>query len=446
MIKSKKSFFILNSTQKKRIKNNIFSGFSSDMTQVFSQIFFAPLMIFFWGIENFGIWLFLLSIPNIFLIFSINFTSASINEITMFNSQGNYKKANEAFQNSIVFTSLNIIFFTLLILLFYLFNDVEFSVLKNIKISELIVILPLLILSIYLNLFGSLFITGLQSHGKHYIGFNISNATDLLSKVSIVFSGIFFNSLVYPAIIYFIYAAIRFFLNFYFFLLHRKNIFFSLRLVSKKSLIRLFKLSIGHTAHVASNLINHSGIIFILGIFYSPYIVGYIATVKTLFYFFPIRFFTKLNHIIYYEIASLYAKKKFILIKNNFFNYVKFIFLLVVLFITLALIIGPFIYNLWLNNKYEMSFVLLLLIVFDAAFFTMRHSITAIFGAINKNMLLGILELILILIVVTLFYLNSYFGYSYLTGFTIILLGSVINLIFSFILLLLFFKRKNKFF
>ena len=49
----------------------------------------------FWGIENFGIWLFLLSIPNIFLIFSINFSGASANEITMFNSKGNYKKANE---------------------------------------------------------------------------------------------------------------------------------------------------------------------------------------------------------------------------------------------------------------------------------------------------------------------------------------------------------------
>ena len=67
---------------------------------------------------------------------------------------------------------------------------------------------------------------------------------------------------------------------------------------------------------MASNLISHSGDIFVLGIFYNPYIVGYIATVKTLFYFFPIRFFTKLNHILYYEIARLYALNKIKLLKN----------------------------------------------------------------------------------------------------------------------------------
>ena len=58
---SYKKFFILESKQKKRIKKNIFSGISSEMTQILTQIFFTPLMIYFWGIENFGIWIFLLS-------------------------------------------------------------------------------------------------------------------------------------------------------------------------------------------------------------------------------------------------------------------------------------------------------------------------------------------------------------------------------------------------
>ena len=75
------------------------------------QIAFAPLMIIFWGVEKFGIWLFLLSIPNILLVFNLNFNGASINEMTMFNSKKNYKKSNEIFQNSIIFTIINIFFF-----------------------------------------------------------------------------------------------------------------------------------------------------------------------------------------------------------------------------------------------------------------------------------------------------------------------------------------------
>ena len=442
MIKSYKKFFILESKQKKRIKKNIFSGISSEMTQILTQISFTPLMIYFWGIENFGIWIFLLAIPNIFSIFNVNFNNAAINEMTIFNSNKNYKKTNEVFQNSVILVFLNLLFFLILFLFFYFFNQIEFSALKNVTTKEIVIILFLLIISICLNQLGTIFSSVLQSLGKLYIIFYTSNIVDLIMKVSIGLSGFFFNSLVYPAIIYFIYHLLKFFIFFYFFLIHKKNIFFSFKYVSFRMIKRLFKLSIGHTAQLASNVINHSGIIFILGVFYSPYIIGYIATVKTLFYFFPVRFFTKLNHILYFEIANLYAKKKYILLKNNFFNYLKLTTLFLFIFIVVSMIIGPFIYEFWTNNKYELNFTLLMLIIFNASFFVIRHTVMSTFNAVNKNLLLGILELILILIVMSLFYLILYLNYSFLVGFSIILLGSIINLIISFSFLIFFFKKK----
>ena len=82
MIKFIKKLFVLSSKQKKRIIKNIYSGISAESIQIFVQFFFAPLMLLFWGVENFGIWLFLLSIPNIFLVFNINMADAAIQEIT----------------------------------------------------------------------------------------------------------------------------------------------------------------------------------------------------------------------------------------------------------------------------------------------------------------------------------------------------------------------------
>lgn len=442
MIKFYKKFFILESKQNKRIKKNIFSGISSEMTQILTQIFFTPLMIYFWGIENFGIWIFLLAIPNIFSIFNVNFNNAVINEMTIFNSYKNYKKTNEVFQNSIILVFLNVLFFLILFLLFYFFNPIEFSVLKNITTKEIMIILFLLITSICLNQLGAIFSSVLQSLGKLYIIFYTSNIFDLLMKVSIGLSGFFFSSLVYPAIIYLIYNLLKFFVFFYFFLIHKKNIFFSFKYVSFIMIKRLFKLSIGHTSQLASNVINHSGIIFILGIFYSPYIIGYITTVKTLFYFFPVRFFTRLNHILLFEIANLYAKKKYILLKNNFFNYLKLMTLLLFVFIAMSMTIGSFIYEFWTNNKYELSFTLLMLIIFNAFFSVMRHSVISIFNAINKNLLVGILEIILTLVVMSTFYLVLYLNYSFLVGFSIIFLGSIINFIIAFIFVIFFFKKK----
>ena len=443
MLKFYKIFFTLRANQLKRIKKNIFSGFSSEIMQVFSQIFFAPLMIFFWGIENFGIWVFLLAIPNILTIFNINFTDASVNEMTIFSANKNYKKTNEVFQNSIVIVFFNVSFFLILFSFLYFFNQFESVVLKKISIDEQTIILFLLIITICLNQLETLFTSVLQSLGKIYIIFNTSNIIDLLMKFSIVFSGFFFNSLVYPAVIFLIFHLIRFFVLFYFFLIHKKKIYFSFRYFSLKVIKKLFKLSIGHTAQLMSHVIKHSGVILILGIFYSPYIIGFIATVKTLFYFLPWRFITKLNQIIYYEIANSYAKKKFSLLRGNFYNYLKLILLLLFVFIGISMVAGPFIYELWLKGKYELSFVFLLLIISDLSFSVIRHSIISIFVSINKNLLLGILEIILSLIVMFGFYLTLYFDYSYLVAFSVILLGSVINLIFSFKFLTFFFK-KNK--
>ncbi len=444
MLISNKKLFTLNQTQKRRIIKNIFSGFSTESLQIITQIIFAPLMLFFWGVENFGIWLFLLSIPNIFLVFNINTLDAAIQEITMFKSKGNIKKANEIFQNSIILVFLNIFIVTILIVLFYFFYQADFSIIKNIKAQELSIIFTLLIASIYINLFEGILISGIYSEGKLHIGFNIASVVDLLSKVSIALSGIIFESLLYPAIIFFLFTVAKFLINYYFFTIIVKNLFFSFKLISKKILKKIIKLSIGHTADTVSNIIKHSGIILILGIFYDPYIIGYIATAKTLFYFLPIRFFGKLSHITLYEYASLFSKKKFLIIKKNIIGVTKIVFILLTLFILLAIIIGPFIYNFWLNNKYELGLLLLLLILFDAFFFILRDSITSVLRAINKFILLGISELIIVLIIILLFYLTLYFGYSYLVGFLILLFGSLISLLCGISILIFFIKKLNK--
>ena len=75
-------------------------------------------MIFFWGIENFGIWVFLISIPNIIQIFNFNLTDASVNQMAIYNAEKN-KKSNEIFQNTILFVIINIIILSVTILTFF---------------------------------------------------------------------------------------------------------------------------------------------------------------------------------------------------------------------------------------------------------------------------------------------------------------------------------------
>ena len=170
--------FLVNS----RLKRNIFSSISSQSLKIFIQIFYPPLMIFFWGIENFGIWMFLISIPNIIQIFNFNLTDASVNQMAIYNAQKKYKKSNEIFQNTILFVFLNIIIVSVSLIIFFLLKKFSFSILENINPKEVKIILILLFASIYLKLFESIFSTCLQSIGKIYIGYNLEIAHDFFSK------------------------------------------------------------------------------------------------------------------------------------------------------------------------------------------------------------------------------------------------------------------------
>ena len=145
-----------------------------------------------------------------------------------------------------------------------------------------------------------------------------------------------------------------------------------------------------------------------------------------------------------YEYANLFAKKKFNQIIINLKSVIKIIFSLLFLFIISSIIIGPFVYKLWLNNKYEIDLLFLVIIVFDVFFFILRDTIVSALKAVNKYALLGLSELIIIITSVFLFYLSLYFDYSYQFSFSILLFGSIISLFFSSIILYFFLMKIYK--
>jgi len=424
-----------------RLKRNIFSSISSQSLKIFIQIFYPPLMIFFWGIENFGIWIFLISIPNIIQIFNFNLTDASVNQMAIYNAQKKHTKSNEIFQNTILFVFINIIILSLTLLIFFFLKKFIFSILENINSKEVKIILILLFASIYLKLFESIFSTCLQSIGKIYIGYNLEIAHDFFSKSFIIIAGIFYNSLVVAALIFFLLSSLRFFIKFLFFTKYKNKLKISFELISKKIIFKLIKLSIGHMSDIIANLIKHSGVIFIAGIFLNPYLVGLITTVKTIFYFMPVSLFGKINFALSYEISNLYGKKNHKLIKLILTRYIKITCLLIIGFILFSYFIGPYIYNYWIGNKYELKMIFLLLIVFDSSLFVIRQVLITPLVAINKNILLGLSDLFFTIIAIVIFFLSFYFEQNYIFAFKIFIITSLCSTFTSAFFLRLFFKN-----
>ena len=59
-------------------------------------------MILIWGVDNFGIWMFLVSIPAMLSFFNFNFTQAAVQELIHFHTKGQVNKVKEIFQNILV--------------------------------------------------------------------------------------------------------------------------------------------------------------------------------------------------------------------------------------------------------------------------------------------------------------------------------------------------------
>ena len=95
----------------KSIYKNFLSFFSVFSTQTIIQILFPPAMIFAWGVEKFGIWILITTIPSVLTILNINFSSASRSEMSINFEKKNLIYINKIFQNTFCLVLFSSIFF-----------------------------------------------------------------------------------------------------------------------------------------------------------------------------------------------------------------------------------------------------------------------------------------------------------------------------------------------
>ena len=158
----------------------------------------------------------------------------------------------------------------------------------------------------------------------------------------------------------------------------------------------------------------------------------------------PVNLFGKINFALSYEISNLYGKKNHKLIKLILTRYIKITCLLIIGFILFSYFIGPYIYNYWIGNKYELKMIFLLLIVFDSSLFIIRQVLITPFVAINKNILLGLSDLFFTILAIVMFFISFYFEQNYIFAFKTFIITSLFRTFSSIFFLRLFFKNLNK--
>ena len=228
-----KNFFKFTKNQIERIKKNLFAKLTSEFLQILSQVLYPPLMILFWGVDKFGIWLFLISLTSIFTMFNFNFTEASLQEMSIYNQQKKFNKLNEIFQNTLGLIFVNLLLLTTIILAYFLLFEIDFSITAALSLKEIKIIFFLLIFVVYIDIFNSLLNIGIWYQGKQYISVNILTTVEIISKLIISIAGLYFESLVYAAIILVIFSIFKTIIFYYYFNLFNRHLRFSLKKFSK---------------------------------------------------------------------------------------------------------------------------------------------------------------------------------------------------------------------
>ena len=429
-----KKIFLLDFSkeQNNRVTKNFISQISLNSSLTFFQIFFPPLMIMIYGLESFGVWVFLTAIPSMLSILNFDLNAAAKTEMSIYFNQNNNKKVNEVFNNAIILTVIFVVILAIIGFLIVISYDFNLNILKNLDSDELKFILICVFLTFYLNIFNSIFKTGITFWGRLDLGTYLEIYFDLFTKLFIIIMGIIFNKLLFAFIALLGANILKVIIFYFFYLKYNKCLtLFSFKLVSKKKIFRLIKLSIPYYFESVSNIFKHSFQIIILGIFFNAQIVGMVSTLKTLFYFLPIRAWGVFSKVLFYEFTKLYTEKKFDKLKYIYFNFLKLGTIFLIIFLSTSLLFGEYIYTLWLNNSYSLDYYLLILIIMDVIFVLSAGSITYVNKSINKFFKISLFQLNIHVIVIVASYLFFINQQTYYLLFLLNLIGSFLILIYS---------------
>ena len=370
---------------KKRISKNFTSEINTNIFRTLIQLSFPPLMIMIYSLETFGLWVFLLSIPSIVSIFNFNLNAAAKIEMSIYFNKKNYSKINQIFNNSLISSIIIIFLFAIVSAIFFIFFQLDLEILQSISSNKNLIIVCIF-LAFFIDLLNGIFVTSITFFGRIDINSYLDVFFDFSGKALVVIIGFFFSDLLIASLLFLGNSVIKIFTYYYFYIkLSKKLIYFNSKLFSKKEIIRLVKLSMPHYLETVSFIIRNSLQIILLGVFFNAYVVGMVSSLKTLFFFLPIRLWGILSKLFLYEFTKSLTFKKISVFKNLFKKIFLICSIFLIVYLLLSITLGDKIFGIWLNNSYEPDILLIFLICADVVIMILGSAFKLIGKYINEN-------------------------------------------------------------
>lgn len=422
---------------KGNLNKNIITELKLFFSSIWFQVIFTPLMLLSIGAEKYGLWVFLFSIPNLLMMMNISVSAPSRNEMSILFNQGKNNKLQLIFHNAILIQIITVIIIIFIFILAVLITE------NRTIIDNFWILFFLFFASIVKLLFGPIY-TILTYRGSYKKYNNINFYFNIFNPVIMPIAAYLTSELLYTSIIFFLSAC----LQFIFLYLSIDDNLISLAIkkqnISLNQIKNIYKKSLGFNLEIVSNLIKHSGIIFVLGINNNLVMSATLASAKTMFYFFPIKAIDIIYKPLYLEITRFYKQDGF---EKSFKKYFLKIFIFVIFFISAYLIFskiyGIYLYDFWVSNKINLSNDLLFLIVLDSIFFITGYYFALPSKSVNQYKMISFIELIInSLVILIVFNEIGSSDFNIISLYNIVLAGSFITMIVKFLSFAYFIIKK----
>ena len=415
----------------KKLFNNSIAFFTTFFGQVGVQIIFPPLMILVWGIEYFGIIIYLIAIPSTLSFLIFNFTSSARQEMAKFHLKKKVEVVNKIYSNTVFLAFISYLLFIFSSLVFVSFFKSE-QLENYISTQDFYNIIILLILSFSLGFFNDIHSLKISYMGVYHISKYVDIFFDILIKISIIIVGFINKDIFYIFIFYFVINLLKT-SCFYYYNSKIKKISFDIKQINLSDIKNNIYKAIPYYFIQLDEIFKTSFVTIIISSFFDFRIVALVSTIRTMFYFFPRRFFELIVELLQYDYVKLLMTKNFKKLTKLYKNQNLVILVLSLIFVIFSHFIGLKMFNIWTNNSFQIENKIFYFLILDCFFFLMTNSIISFLKSINNFFSFSVVLIISQIILITTLYILYNNSYDYGAFFSLSLTVSFLVFCISFI-------------
>jgi len=415
----------------KKLFNNSIAFFTTFFGQVGVQIIFPPLMILVWGIEYFGIIIYLIAIPSTLSFLIFNFTSSARQEMAKFHLKKKVEVVNKIYSNTVFLAFISYLLFIFSSLVFVSFFKSE-QLENYISTQDFYNIIILLILSFSLGFFNDIHSLKISYMGVYHISKYVDIFFDILIKISIIIVGFIYKDIFYIFIFYFVINLLKTYC-FYYYNSKIKKISFDIKQINLSDIKNNIYKAIPYYFIQLDEIFKTSFVTIIISSFFDFRIVALVSTIRTMFYFFPRRFFELIVELLQYDYVKLLMTKNFKKLTKLYKNQNLVILVLSLIFVIFSHFIGLKMFNIWTNNSFQIENKIFYFLILDCFFFLITNSIISFLKSINNFFSFSVVLIISQIILITTLYILYNNSYDYGAFFSLSLTVSFLVFCISFI-------------